>query len=153
MKWSIGLGIAAACLSWAPAAPAAANEGSLRATLAYLERIRATAIEEGDAGTLRQLMDRSYLHVDSRGRVRSKTELLTRLERQQMQFRAYDLGAPEVTLLDGGDAAVVTGTFRSAMRTAAGPKPFRGRYVRVWVRQPEGWKNTFHQVTEIRPHP
>ncbi len=98
-------------------------------------------------------MDRSYLHVDSRGRVRSKTELLTRLEKQQMQFRAYDLEAPEVRLLDGGDAAVVTGTFRSAMRTAAGAKPFHGRYVRVWVRHPEGWKNTFHQVTEIRPQP
>jgi ketosteroid isomerase-like protein len=153
MKWSIRLALIAACLSWAPAVPAAANEGSVRATLAYLERIRAAAIEEGDAETLRHLMDRRYLHVDSRGRVRSKTELLTRLERQQMRFRSYDLEAPEVRLLEGGDAAVVTGTFRSAMQTPAGPKPFRGRYVRVWVRQADGWKNSFHQVTEIRPQP
>ena len=130
---------------------AAANEGSVRATLAHLERVRATAIEEGDAETLLHLMDRSYLHVDSRGRVRSKTELLTRLERQQMDFRSYDLDAPEVKVLEGGDAAVVTGAFRSAMQTPDGPKPFRGRYVRVWVRQADGWKNTFHQVTEIRP--
>nr|WP_229428983.1 nuclear transport factor 2 family protein [Massilia sp. ST3] len=141
------------CASLLQAASAGANEHTLRATLAQLERDRAEAIEEGDTDTLQRLMDRSYLHVDSRGRVRSKTELLTRLERQEMRFRSYDLEAPQVQLVDGGAAAIVTGMFRSSMGSAGDPRPFRGRYVRVWVRQPDGWKNTFHQVTEIRPQP
>lgn len=149
----IKFGLALALALALQALPACANDSSLRATLAHLERERAEAIEEGDTDTLRRLMDRSYLHVDSRGRVRSKAELLTRLERQQMQFRSYEVEAPHVQLLDGGAAAVITGVFRSAMQSAGQPRPFRGRYVRVWVRHTDGWKNTFHQVTEIRSPP
>lgn len=140
-------------LAVAIALPAAATPlapPQLRATLVSLERDRAEAIAKGDAETLRRLMDRSYLHVESRGRVRSKAEILTLLTRQEMQFRAYEIESAEVQVLGKGDAAIVTGVFQSIMQSASGPRPFRGRYARVWVRQPDGWKNTYHQVTAIQ---
>ncbi|MEH6434566.1 nuclear transport factor 2 family protein [Massilia sp. DD77] len=149
LKVAKALALCATCLTGAPAG-AANTDGSLRTTLVALEHERAEAISTGDVDSLRKLMDRSYLHVDSRGRVRSKADLLTRLDRQDMRFQRYDIESADVQRLDR-DAAAVTGVFRSAMQTPEGAKPFRGRYVRVWVKGPDGWKNTFHQVTEIQP--
>lgn len=128
----------------------AGAETEIQALLASLERQRANAIRRGDTATLRHLMDRQYHHVESRGRVRSKTELLTAIEREDLRFRVYEVESMQVQVLDGGSAALVTGIFRSQQAGAAA-KPFRARFVRVWLNQPDGWKNTFHQTTEIRP--
>jgi hypothetical protein len=127
----------------------AAGEVDLQGLLAGLERQRANAILKRDVAALRHLMDRQYLHVDSRGRVRSKTELLSALERDDFHYRSYQVESAEVQELGGG-AALVTGNFTS-LQSGAKARPFRGRYVHVWVRQSDGWKNTFHQVTGIRP--
>ncbi len=128
----------------------AAGEVDLPSMLAGMERQRAKAIVQRDIATLRHLMDREYYHVDSRGRVRSKTELLTALERNEFRFRLYEIDSTEVQLLEGGNAALVIGTFRALQ--AGGPvKPPRYRYAHLWIRQPDGWKNSFHQSTAIRP--
>ena len=124
-----------------------APEMNIEATLMRLEDQRATAIVRRDAVALRKLMDRYYRHVESRGRVRSKTDLLTALERGEFRFELYENESTEIQLLDGGKTALVAGVFRS--RQVGGPL-FRGRYAHVWVREPDGWKNTFHQGTEIK---
>lgn len=128
----------------------AAGEVDLQGMLAGLERQRARAILQRDVAMLRHLMDRQYHHIDSRGRVRSKTELLTALERDDFRFRAYEVESAEVQVLDDGSAALVTGIF-SSRQAGARARPFRGRYAHLWVRQPDGWKNTYHQATAIRP--
>lgn len=128
----------------------AAGEVDLPALLAGLERQRAKAIVQGDIAALRHLMDRQYYHVDSRGRVRSKTELLTALERKDFRFRLYEIDSTEVQMLEGDNAALVTGTFRT-LQAGAPAKPLRFRFAHLWIRQPDGWKNSFHQSTAIRP--
>lgn len=130
--------------------PGAAAEGAIEAHLLALERQRAEAILRRDIPALRGLMDRYYQHVESRGRVRSKTELLRALARGDIRFRTYANETTDIQVLDGGAVAVAAGVFHSQ---EADPDAglFRGRYVRIWVRQPDGWKNTFHQTTEIRP--
>lgn len=134
------------------AAPAAEQgavaDSALQAQLVALEKRRAEAIVQRNMPALRELMDRYYRHVESRGRVRSKTELLTALERGEFMFQMYENESADVQVLPGGRAAVVAGVFRSQQK---GGQPFRGRYVHVWVRGADGWKNTFHQGTEIRP--
>jgi len=122
----------------------------VQSVLESLERQRSNAILQRDTSTLRKLMDRLYSHVESRGRARSKTELLTALDRGDIRFRVYENETAEVQLLDGGGAAMVTGIFRSVL-AQADARTFRGRFVRIWVRQADGWKNTYHQATEIRP--
>jgi len=140
------------CSQAGAAAPAAEREAvagsALQAQLVALEKRRADAIVQRNMPVLRELMDRYYRHVESRGRVRSKTELLTALERGEFLFQMYENESAEVQVLPGGKAAVVAGVFRSQQK---GGKLFRGRYVHVWVHEPDGWKNTFHQGTEIRP--
>lgn len=145
--------LAAGQLSFLPMAlaqPERAAAADAEPVLAALERQRVQAILRRDIATLRQLMDRQYYHVESRGRIRSKTELLTAFERDELRFRVYDIESSEIQVLQGGGAALVTGTFRT-VQAGASARPFRARYVRLWVRQPDGWKNTFHQTTEIRP--
>lgn len=124
----------------------AAPQSEIETTLLRLEEQRAKAILQRDTLALHKLMDRYYRHVESRGRVRSKTDLLTALERGDFRFQVYKNESTEIQVLDGGNAAVVAGVFISRQ---VGSKLFRGRYVRVWVSKPEGWKNTFHQGTEI----
>jgi ketosteroid isomerase-like protein len=46
--------------------------------------------------------------------------------------------------------AIVTGTWRAARLDLGTAQPLRGRYVRVWTRQPEGWRISLHQGTEIK---
>lgn len=128
----------------------ASGEVDLHALLAGLERQRANAILRRDVAVMRHLMDRQYSHVDSRGRMRSKTELLTALEHDRFRFRVYEIESTEVQVLDGGSAALVTGSFRT-LQAGAAARPFRGRFAHLWVRQPDGWKSRFHQSTEIRP--
>lgn len=127
-----------------------AADSAIHARLLALEQQRVGAILRRDVATLRTLMDRSYYHVVSSGRVRSKTDLLTALDRNEFRFLSYESESTDIHVLPGGDSAIVTGTFHLAQDLPAS-KPFRGRYMRVWVRQPDGWKNTFHQSTEIRP--
>ena len=128
----------------------AAGEVDLPALLEGLERQRAAAIVRGDIDVLRHLMDRQYYHVDSRGRMRSKTGLLTALEGKHLRFRLYEIESLEVQVLEGGNAALVTGIFRS-QQAGASAKPARFRFVHLWIRQPDGWKSRFHQSTAIRP--
>ena len=130
--------------------PSTDTPAHVQSVLQSLERQRSNAILQRDTATLRNLMDRLYSHVESRGRARSKTELLTSLDRGDIRFRVYENETAEVQLLDGGGAAMVTGIFRSVL-AQPNAKLFRGRFVRIWVRQPDGWKNTYHQATEIRP--
>lgn len=157
MKPLIGLTLCLAALLLPAASPAAraqseravaAGEVELPALIASLERQRANAIVRRDIPVLRNLMDRQYYHVEARGRVRSKTELLTTLERDEFRIRTYELESTEIQILDDG-AALVTGILRMA-QAGKPPRVTRVRFARIWVRQPDGWKNTFHQGTMIR---
>lgn len=140
-----------------PSASAAGTTGAvrdveaLRVAVRAAEQRRAQAVSSRDVATLRQLISRDYYHVETRGRARTKTEFLQLLTRDEYEFRSYEVDDTEIRMLDNGQAALVTGRFRAAAHGADGPRDLRGRYVRMWVLGPEGWRNTMQQTTEIRP--
>ena len=121
------------------------------AALRAAEQRRAKAVSSRDVATLRDLISRDYYHVETRGRARTKTEFLQLLTRDEYEFRSYEIDDSEIRMLDNGQAALVTGRFRAAAQGADGPRELRGRYVRMWVLGPQGWRNTMQQTTEIRP--
>ena len=133
--------------SSAGASDAARDVAAVRAA----EQRRAQAVSSRDVATLRQLISRDYYHVETRGRARTKTEFLQLLTRDEYEFRSYEVDDTEIRMLDNGQAALVTGRFRATAQGADGPRDLRGRYVRVWVLGPEGWRNSMQQSTEIRP--
>lgn len=126
-----------------------ASERSAGVGVREAERQRALALNERDVELLRRLMGGNYRHVETNGRLRSKTEFLQALARDEYRIRNYALEDMEVEVVDG-DVAIVTGTWRAARHDAGAGQPMRGRYVRVWTRQPEGWRIALHQGTEIR---
>ena len=113
------------------------------------EQQRAEAVASRDIAALRKLISGDYYHVESSGRVRTKTEFLQLLTRDEFEFRSYDVDDMEIRMLDNGRAAVVTGRFRAEVRSAD-RRVLRGRFVRMWMLGPEGWRNTMQQSTEIR---
>ncbi|WP_409267638.1 nuclear transport factor 2 family protein [Massilia sp. BHUDP2] len=131
----------------AVASDAAARDARLGVREA--ERQRALALNERDIELLRRLMGGNYRHVETNGRLRSKTEFLQALARDEYRIRNYGLEDMEVEVVNE-DVAIVTGTWRAARLDLGTAQPLRGRYVRVWTRQPEGWRISLHQGTEIK---
>ena len=130
--------------------PATASDPSARSAILGVreaERQRALALNERDIDLLRRLIGGNYRHIETNGRLRSKTEFLQALARDEYGIRNYALEDMEVEVLDA-DVAIVTGTWRAA-RLDPG-QALRGRYVRVWTRQPQGWRMALHQGTEIK---
>lgn len=148
----------AAALCAANAAPEAMQASAMRgvpyarelAAVRAAEQQRAAAVASRDIATLRKLISGDYYHVESSGRARTKTEFLQLMTRGEFEFRSYQVDDMETRMLDNGRAALVTGRFRAEAQDANRPRPVRGRYVRMWVLGPEGWRNTMQQSTEIR---
>lgn len=139
-----------------PASTAAPSSGAapqVPVALRAAERLRARAVASRDIATLRGLISGDYYHVETSGRARTKTEFLQALARGEFEFRSYEVLDMEARMLDGGRAAVVTGRFRAETRGGQRPPEMRGRYVRMWVLGPDGWRNTLQQSTEVRPLP
>jgi len=137
-----------------PAPTPAANPGAQAPGLAAVraaEQQRAEAVARRDIATLRTLISGDYYHVETSGRARTKTEFLQVLARSEFEFLSYEVDDMEVRMLDNGRAAVVTGRFRAETQGGNRPPIVRGRYVRMWVLGPDGWRNTMQQSTEIRP--
>lgn len=115
--------------------------------IAALEDARAAAIVNADVGVLDALTDADYVHVEVSGRVRTKAEFLETL-RLGGRFERYEVSDNLIRLY--GDAAVVTGEFRNALRLADGGLAAKhARHVRLYVRRAEGWMNVLHQATAL----
>ena len=80
--------------------------------------------------------------------MRTKAEFLQALARDEYRIRGYGVDEMEIRVVDDGGTAIVTGTYRA---TSMDPPstPLRGRYVRVWTRHPDGWRNALHQGTQL----
>lgn len=147
------VGLAGAPPATAAAAPAATSLDASTRDLAGVraaERKRAQAVANRDVEALRSLISGDYYHVETNGRVRTKTEFLQLLERDAYEFRSYSVADAEIRLFDNGRVAVVVGRLSAELQPPGRVPDYRGRYVRMWQWTPEGWRNTMHQSTEIR---
>lgn len=134
-----------------PGAAATTTQSSALTALRDAERRRANAVAARDVDTLRDIIATDYYHVEPNGRVRTRSEYLQLLARDEYEFRAYTNVSMEIQLLDSGHTAIVRGRFHAELLPSGRAREFRGRYVRVWQLQPDGWRNTMMQSTEIRP--
>lgn len=132
--------------------PAMAAEGPRHAAsgVREAERQRALALNGRDIERLRRLIGGNYHHVETNGRLRTKTEFLQALARDEYRIRQYEIEDMEIEVAASGELAIVTGTYRAARIALSAGQPARGRYVRVWTRHADGWRVARHQATEIR---
>lgn len=115
------------------------------------ERHLAEAVAMRDVDALRGLIATDYYHVETNGRVRTRSEFMQLLARDEYEFRSYSNVSMEIQLLDRGYTAVVRGRLQADLLPVGGLREFRGRYVRIWQLQADGWRNTMMQSTWIRP--
>jgi len=73
------------------------------------------------------------------------------LARDEFEFRSYEIDDVDVGLLANGRVAVVIGRLVAQVQAPNRPRDFRARFVRVWALEGDGWRNTLHQTTEIKP--
>ena len=139
-----------AALEPAARAQSGASQTQAAAGVREAERQRAQALVQRDIDALRRLISGDYYHVESNGRVRTKTEFLQALARDEYRIRNYGVEEMEIRLVDDAGTAIVPGTYRSVPIGQPGTT-LRGRYVRIWTRYPEGWRVALHQGTQIRP--
>lgn len=133
-----------------PAAAADAPARALSTGVREAERQRAQALNGRDIELLRRLIGGNYHHVDTNGRLRTKTEFLQALARDEYRIRNYEIDDMEIEVADSGELAIVSGSYRASRLDPAARQPLRGRYVRVWTRHPDGWRMALHQGTEVR---
>ena len=130
--------------------PGSSVQSQATAGVREAERLRAQALVERDIEALRRLIGGDYYHVESNGRVRTKTEFLQALARDEYRIRNYGVEEMEIRVVGDGGTAIVTGTYRTVPVDQPGTT-LRGRYVRIWTRYPDGWRVALHQGTQIRP--
>ena len=123
----------------------------LLSALREAERHLAEAVATRDVDALRTLIATDYYHVETNGRVRTRSEFMQVLARDEYEFRSYSNVSMEIQLLDSGHTAIVRGRLQADLQPIGGPREFRGRYVRIWQLQTVGWRNSMMQSTEIRP--
>jgi hypothetical protein len=107
---------------------------------------RIEALLARDLATVDALTSDDYTHVESSGGRRDKAGFLAQLAREDFRFVRWIIDENEVRVF--GDVAVITGSYRNVVRTAAGEQPEkRARHLRVWVRTNGAWRNVAHQAT------
>ena len=113
----------------------------------YVEIEWGEAFERHDLATLDRLMAEEYLLTDPLGIVRSKTESLAAIQRNEVLFQSTK--SADVNVRVNGDTAVVTGrsTFRGRYKgwSMAG----QYQYTDVLVKRSGGWKAVASHITAL----
>ena len=114
-----------------------------RDTIRLLEARRYTAMCEGDAATLEQLLADSLVYGGADGKagyldgIRSKKWVYRKIERPIEDIQVH------------GDAAVVTGQVRIELLSEGKPKTLNSRFTNVWVKGAKGWQMVAWQSTPL----
>ncbi len=110
------------------------DEAKLR--VEALEASRAKAIVEADIAQLDRMTDDSYVHVETRGQVRTKAKLLRAFDSAVGCYERYVL--VDNLVQDHGDVAVVNGAFENLHRRADGGYSAKtARHTRLYIRRGE----------------
>lgn len=116
-----------------------------------VEAMRVRALLNADIALLDRITAQDYVHVESNGRRRSKTEFLDGLARSEYRFESFVIDENRVRIV--GPVAIVTGCYHNDIRTREGLQPTKyARHIRVYVKDGGLWRNVAHQATQIPHH-
>lgn len=117
-----------------------------------VEAERARAMADADLTTLARITSDDYVHIESTGQLRSKSEFLDGFRRGEYHFESFVVDDSHVSLY--GDTAVVSGRYHTVIRSMRGTRPRKdARFTRVYVLRDGNWRNVAHQATEMRVTP
>lgn len=123
---------------------------TVRNQVLAVEQVRLEAMLEGDVVALSRITGDDYVHVESNGTRRNKTQFLRGLQTAEYRFESFVIDENSVVV--HGETAIVTGSYRNRIRTPAGLLPVKhARHMRIYVRRDGEWINVAHQATAISP--
>jgi ketosteroid isomerase-like protein len=113
-----------------------------------VEAKRVRALLNADIAALDQITAQDYVHVESNGRRRSRSEFLDGLARSEYRFESFVIDENHVRIV--GPVAIVTGCYHNEIRTREGLQPAKyARHIRVYVKDGGRWRNIAHQATQV----
>lgn len=116
-------------------------------TIRLLESRRYSAMCEGDARTLDELLADSLVYTHSYGGADSKASYLDGIRSKKWIYRAVERPIEDIQV--HGDCAVVTGQVRIELLSEGKPKKLNSRFTNVWVKGRQGWQMVAWQSTPL----
>lgn len=99
---------------------------------------RASALAEGDAERLSDLLHEDFRWTSHSGEIYSRQEYIRRNTEGTTVWRSQKLGTPEVVVV--GETAVLHAEVTDVVKSGDDFEPFRMPMTQVWVRLRGDWK-------------
>ena len=116
-------------------------------TIRLLESRRYSAMCEGDAKTLEELLADSLVYTHSYGGADSKASYLDGIRSKKWVYQEVERPIEDIQV--HGDCAVVTGQVRIQLLSSGQPKKLNSRFTNVWVKGAKGWQMAAWQSTPL----
>ncbi len=116
--------------------------------LLEMEQIRIKAYIDFSRLALEELFSEDYDYINSRGKVITRSQLISALENREAVFSTIDLD--EVRIRIYGNAAVMTGRLREIGASGAEPFDEQFRFTRVFIKQADqNWRSVAYHSSKI----
>ncbi len=116
--------------------------------LLEMEQIRIKAYIDFNRPALEELFSDDYDYINSRGKVVTRSQLISALENREAVFSAIDLD--EVRIRVYGRAAVMTGRLHEIGESEAEPFDEFFRFTRIFIKQADGnWRSVAYHSSKI----
>ena len=102
-----------------------------------------------DLATIADLLHPDYVILQPDGRTETRQAVLDSYRSGDRHWDLAQVDEMAVRLI--GETAVVTGRWRAAGQNGAKAFDYAARFLSVWVRGNEGWRNAAYQSVEIPP--
>ncbi len=104
-----------------------------------------------DLDTFDRLLHPKYRNLQPDGSTESKAEVISSLRSGQRRWDRAEVDQLEISVY--GDAAVAVGRGRARGRHGAVRFDYAARFLSVWVRDGNCWRNVAYQASELPPPP
>lgn len=125
--------------------PSAKPLSALEQTLMAAEKSFVDAAKKGDVGFFKRTLTDDFSFVQFDGQLYSRQDMLDQFGQGGLNLQPYDM-----KVVEAGDGVAIV-TYDAVLRVPPvedqGPPPRYQHFSTVWVKQGDGWKMKFQQMT------
>ncbi|OGO08386.1 MAG: hypothetical protein A3K46_06400 [Chloroflexi bacterium RBG_13_60_9] len=116
--------------------------------LLEMEQIRIRAYIDFNRQALEELLTGDYDYINSRGKVVSRSQLISALENREVVFNSIDLDEARIRVY--GNTAVMTGRLHEVGKSGSEPFDEWFRFTRIFIKQADGnWRSAAYHSSKI----
>jgi hypothetical protein len=108
-----------------------------------------TALAQGNADQLNDLLSDGYLHINDLGQLVTKPDIISGIRNGTVKFNSVNI--QEVNVRVYGDAAVITANFMGTSAAGARSSNVEDRVTLVAAREGDSWRFVSGQTTPMHP--